>query len=81
MEFWTPDPPDELPRLADRKLTITVQRSVVDQIVGRVKTEASQRPLPMDPLIATLLTDWRSVFKVCALTGLCFCDGFESGGS
>ena len=43
------------------QLTITVQRSVVDQIVGRVKTEASQRPLPMDPRIAMLLTDWRSV--------------------
>jgi integrase len=45
------------------QLTITVQRSVVDQIVGRVKTEASQRALPMDPRIATLLTDWRSVSK------------------
>ena len=45
------------------QLTITVQRSVVDQIVGRVKTEASQRPLPMDPRIAMLLTDWRSVSK------------------
>lgn len=45
------------------QLTITVQRSVVDQIVGRAKTEASQRPLPMDPRIATLLKDWRSVSK------------------
>jgi integrase len=45
------------------QLTITVQRSVVDQIVGRAKTEASQRPLPMDPRIATLLADWRSVSK------------------
>jgi len=45
------------------QLTITVQRSVVDQIVGRVKTEASQRPLPMDPRIAMLLADWRSVSK------------------
>ena len=45
------------------QLTITVQRSVVDQIVGRVKTEASQRPLPMDPRISTLLTDWHSVSR------------------
>jgi len=45
------------------QLTITVQRSVVDQIVGRLKTEASQRALPMDPRIATLLTGWRSVSK------------------
>ena len=43
------------------QLTITVQRSLVDQIVGRTKTEASQRPLPMDPRIATLLHQWRSV--------------------
>jgi integrase len=45
------------------QLTITVQRSLVDQIVGRTKTEASQRPLPMDPRIATLLHQWRSVSK------------------
>jgi integrase len=45
------------------ELTITVQRSLVDQIVGRTKTEASQRPLPMDPRIATLLQQWRSVSR------------------
>jgi len=44
-----------------KQLTITVQRSLVDQVVGRTKTEASQRPLPMDPRIATLLLRWRSV--------------------
>jgi integrase len=45
------------------RLTITVQRSLVDQVVGRTKTEASQRPLPMDPRIATLLLRWHSVSK------------------
>jgi len=45
------------------QLTIIVQRSVVDQIVGRAKTEASQRPLPMDLRIARLLHQWRSVSK------------------
>jgi len=45
------------------QLTIRVERSLVDQIVGRAKTEASQRPLPMDPRIATLLRRWRSVSK------------------
>ncbi len=45
------------------QLIIAVRRSVVDQIVWRVKTEASQRPLPMDPRIATLLHQWRSVSK------------------
>jgi len=44
-------------------LTITVQRSLVDQVVGPTKTEASQRPLPMDPRIAALLLSWRSVSK------------------
>lgn len=45
------------------RLTITVQRSLVDQVVGRTKTEASQRPLPMDSRIATLLLRWRAVSK------------------
>lgn len=45
------------------RLTITVQRSLVDQVVGRTKTEASQRPLPMDPRIAALLVRWRSVSR------------------
>jgi len=45
------------------QLTITVERSLVDQVVGRAKTEASQRPLPMDSRIATLLLRWRSLSK------------------
>ena len=45
------------------QLTITVQRSLVDQVVGHAKTEASQRPLPMDSRIATLLKRWRSSSK------------------
>jgi integrase len=45
------------------RLTLTVQRSLVDQVVGPVKTEASERPLPMDIRIAKLLTIWHSVSK------------------
>ena len=45
------------------QLTLTIQRSVVDQVVGKLKTEASQRPLPMDVSIAKLLQEWRSVSK------------------
>ncbi len=41
-------------------LTITVSRSVVDQVVGPTKTEASERPLPMNRGIRTLLEQWRS---------------------
>lgn len=32
-------------------LAIMAQRSVVDQVVGNVKTEASKRPVPIDPFI------------------------------
>ena len=45
------------------RLTVRVDRSVVDQVVGCTKTEASQRPLPMDSRIATLLKCWRSASK------------------
>jgi integrase len=46
-----------------QQLTITVERSVVDQVVGRTKTELSQRPLPMDSRIAMLVLRWRSISK------------------
>jgi integrase len=45
------------------RLILTIRRSVVDQVVGKLKTEASQRPLPMDVRIAKLLQEWRSVSK------------------
>ena len=45
------------------RLMITVQRSVVDQVIGYTKTEASQRPLPMDLRIARLLQQWRLISK------------------
>jgi integrase len=45
------------------QLTITIDRSVVDQVVGRTKTEASQRALPMDSRIAILVRRWQSVSK------------------
>jgi integrase len=41
-------------------LQIDVQRSVVDQVVGRCKTEASQKPVPMDGALATVLHYWRA---------------------
>jgi integrase len=43
------------------QLTIMVRRSIVDQVVGHVKTEASQRALPIDKSIARLLQQWRSM--------------------
>jgi integrase len=40
------------------RLLIDVQRSVVDQIVGRCKTEASQKPVPLDEYTASDLLTW-----------------------
>jgi hypothetical protein len=39
------------------------QRSVVDQVVGNVKTEASKRPIPIDPYIAEDLLSWYRTTK------------------
>jgi integrase len=39
-------------------LLIDVQRSVVDQVIGRCKTEASQKPVPLDEYTASDLLDW-----------------------
>jgi integrase len=42
-------------------LLIDVQRSVVDQVVGRCKTEASQKPVPLDECTAQDLLSWYRV--------------------
>ncbi len=42
-------------------LDINVQRSVVNQIVGRCKTEASQKRIPLDPYTARDLLAWYEV--------------------
>jgi integrase len=45
------------------ELTVMAQRSVVDQVVGKVKTEASKRPIPIDPFIAGDLLVWYRTTK------------------
>jgi integrase len=45
------------------ELTIMAQRSVVDQVVGKVKTEASKRPIPIDPFVAEDLLLWYRTTK------------------
>jgi len=42
-------------------MQIDVNRSVVSQVVGRCKTEASQKPVPMDGCTAQLLQSWLQV--------------------
>ncbi len=41
-----------------QNLQIDVQRSVVNQVVGRCKTEASQKPVPIDEYTMGDLLDW-----------------------
>jgi len=45
------------------ELTVMAQRSVVDQVVGKVKTEASKRLIPIDPFIAEDLLSWYRTTK------------------
>jgi integrase len=44
-------------------LTVMAQRSVGDQVVGKVKTEASKRLIPIDPFIAEDLVAWYRTTK------------------
>jgi hypothetical protein len=37
---------------------INLNRAVVHQHVGEMKTEASQKPVPMDGALATALLEW-----------------------
>ena len=46
-----------------QELTINLLRSVVDQKVGRVKTEASKKPVPIDPYVAEDLLAWNHTTK------------------
>ena len=39
--------------------TMNVTRSIAYGIIGRCKTEASQKPVPVHPILAEALTQWR----------------------
>jgi integrase len=41
------------------RLTIFVQRAIVDGVVGDVKTKYSQSGLPLDPVLAEILFTWK----------------------
>jgi integrase len=45
------------------KLRINLVRSIVDQKVGNVKTEASKKPIPIDPYVAEDLLAWYPATK------------------
>src|SRR4051812_39127656 len=40
---------------------INVVRSVVHGVVSRCKTESSAKPIPISPLVAEMLKEWRKV--------------------
>jgi integrase len=40
-------------------LEISLSRSVVDGVVGMMKTEASRKPVPLDPGLSEVLLEWR----------------------
>lgn len=42
---------------------MNVTRSIAYSIVGRCKTEASQKPVPVHPILAAALIDWRDRSK------------------
>ena len=41
-------------------LEIHLSRAIVDGVLGDMKTEASRKPVPLDPALAEVLLDWRS---------------------
>lgn len=41
------------------KLEISMTRSIYQSVVGKCKTEASRKPVPLDPWVAEELLMWR----------------------
>jgi integrase len=39
---------------------VNLRRGIVHQVVGGMKTEASRKPIPLDPRLAEALSDWRA---------------------
>jgi integrase len=46
---------------------INVVRSVVHGVISRCKTESSSKPIPMTPILAEMLKEWRKVTRFPAL--------------
>ncbi len=58
---------------------ISVTRSIVMQVIGPCKTEASQKPIPLDPYLAEILQAWRRCARYGALDDWVFANP-DSGG-
>lgn len=58
---------------------IHVRRSLVDQVEGEPKTEASKRPLPMEPALAFALNRWKGQTQYSKPGDWVFASGFSAG--
>jgi len=58
---------------------ISVTRSIVNQVIGSCKTEASQKPVPLDPLLARTLCTWRVHTKYKSAGDWVFASPFSQG--
>ena len=61
------------------KNEIRVTRSIVLQVVGPCKTEASQKPVPLDPFLARTLRTWRAHTKYKAANDWLFASPHSGG--
>src|SRR5579863_9698612 len=58
---------------------IRVTRSIVLQVVGPCKTEASQKPVPLDPFLARTLRTWRAHTEYKAANDWVFASPYSKG--
>jgi len=58
---------------------ISVTRSIVNQVIGSCKTEASQKPVPLDPLLAKTLRTWRAHTRYKTATDWVFASPYSQG--
>src|SRR5271165_2396918 len=59
--------------------TMNVTRSIVCGVVGPCKTESSQKPVPIHPLVVDALTKWREVQRYRKLDDWVFASGCRRG--
>ena len=62
-----------------KKNEISVTRSIVMQVVGPCKTEASQKPVPLDPVLARTLRVWQAHTKYKAASDWVFASPHSGG--
>jgi len=58
---------------------ISVTRSIVNQVIGSCKTEASQKPVPLDPLLAKTLRTLRANTRYKTATDWVFASPYSQG--